>query len=130
MAKYLLVFLIFSSCTDKGDPIMYSIKNSTNYNFKFVIFERSGKIDTFPINILESKILSEDKPPYDAGPFGGFDSLKVVFEDSKTLTYIPFKSNSECLDSVKNPFCPYSNYLCTENICTFEIDSIEYQKAK
>lgn len=132
MYKYLLfvsVFLILS-CTDKGDPIMYSIKNSTNYNFKFIIFERSGIIDTFPINISESKILSQDKPPYDGGPFGGFDSLKVAFEDLKILTYIPLRSNADCTDSIKNPFCPYSNYSCIDNTCTFVIDNTEYLKAR
>ncbi|MBC7885216.1 MAG: hypothetical protein H7X99_07060 [Saprospiraceae bacterium] len=132
MYKLLLIIILFQilSCTDQGDPIKYSIKNSTSHNFKLVLFGRSGKNDTIPFKISESKILSQDGPPFDDGPFGVFDSLKAVFDDSKILTYIPLKSNSECIDSVKNPFCPYSNYICTDNICTYEIDNIEYQKAK
>ena len=82
------------------------------------------------INNNDFKIMYEEGPPYDDGPFGVFDSLKINFEDLKILTYIPLESKSECIDSIKNPFCPYSNYICSNNICTFEIDSVEYQKAK
>ena len=132
MYKYLLFVILFHilSCTDQGDPIMYAITNSTSQNFKLVLFERSGKNDTIPFKISESNILSQDKPPYDGGPFGGIDSLKVVFDNSKILTYIPLRSYAECIDSVKNPFCPSSNYICVEQVCTFDIDNIEYQKAK
>ena len=132
MYKCLICVILFQiiSCTDQGDPIMYSISNTTIHNFKLVLFERSGKNDSISFKISESNILSQDKPPYDDGPFGGFDSLKVLFDDSKILTYIPLRSNNDCLDSVKNPFCLYSNYICIDNVCNFETDITEYQKAK
>lgn len=109
---------------------MYSITNSSLHDFNLILFSRSGKHDTLSINMNESKILSKDVPPYDCGPLCDYDSLKVVFDDSKILKYAPLKSNSECVDSVKNPFCPYSNYTCINHNCTFEIDNFEYLKAK
>lgn len=132
MHKILLLIILLQivSCTDQGDPILYSITNSSLYDIKIILFSRSGKLDTLAINISESKILSKDVPPYDCGPLCGYDSVKVIFDDAKILKYIPLKSNSECVDSIKNPFCPYSNYTCVNHICTFEIDYFEYLKAE
>ena len=130
--KYLMLLLLIYmvSCTDQGDPIQYSLSNSTNQNIEVILFERFGTKDTSLINSYDFKILDEEVPPYDSGPFGGYDSMRIQFEDLKVLTYIPPGLTTGCIDSVKNPFCPYTNYLCANSICTFEIDSIEYQKAK
>ncbi len=132
MIKYLLfvLFILIVSCTEQGDTKKYSLSNTTNYNIEVILYDRFGKNDTALINNNDFKIMYEEGPPYDDGPFGVFDSLKINFEDLKILTYIPLESKSECIDSIKNPFCPYSNYICSNNICTFEIDSVEYQKAK
>jgi hypothetical protein len=130
--KYFLFILLFQivSCTDQGDPIKYSLSNTSNFKIEVIRFDRFGINDTTLINKDDFKILYEEGPPYDDGPFGVFDSIRIQFEDSKILTYNPPGSNSTCLDSIKNPFCPYSNYVCTNNICTFEIDSVEYKKAR
>jgi hypothetical protein len=133
MYKYLLFVIIFQelSCTtDKGDPIIYSIKNSTNFNLDLVFFDKLGKTDTIFINKSDSKVLDKDSPPYDNGPFSDNDSITVIFSDYKMLTYKSFKSKDDCLNSVKNPFCQYSHYKCNGNNCTFEIDETEYLKAK
>ncbi|MFZ1705319.1 MAG: hypothetical protein WAT79_13305 [Saprospiraceae bacterium] len=132
MYRYLLFGIIIQlvSCTDQGDIKRYSLNNTTQYDIEAILFHRVGKSDTTLIHKNDFKIMNEEGPPYDSGPFGGFDSLKINFEDSKMLTYITLRSNSECSDSIKNPFCPYSNYICSHNICTFEIDDAEYQKAK
>jgi hypothetical protein len=126
----LIILLQIISCTDQGDPILYSITNSSLNDFKVILFSGSNKYDTLSIKKFESKVLSQDLPPYDCGPLCGYDSLKVIFDNSKILKYVPLKSNSECVDSVKNPFCPYSNYMCENHNCTFEIDYFEYLKAK
>ena len=106
---------------------MYSFKNTTNLNCESILFERFGKNDTITIGKLESKILSKDVPPYDDGSFGGYDSIKILFEDSKFLIYKQLRSY---ININKNPFCPYSNHMCIGNNCTFEIDDDEYKKAK
>jgi hypothetical protein len=132
MFKYLLFVLLIQavSCTEPGDTKKYSLSNTTDYNIEVILFDRFGKNDTALINNNDFKIMDEEDPPYDDGPFGVYDSLRINFEDLKVLTYIPPKSSSECVDSIKNPFCRYINYICLNNICTFEIDSFEYQKAK
>ena len=132
MNKFLILIFIIQiiSCTDQDNIKSYSLNNSTDYNIKAIIFDRFGKNDTTNIDKNNFKIMYEEGPPYDDGPFGVFDSLKIIFEDFKVLTYIPLKSKSECIDSIKNPFCPYSNYSCKDNVCTFEIDNVEYLKAK
>ncbi|GAB1395831.1 MAG TPA: hypothetical protein PKN57_04470 [Saprospiraceae bacterium] len=132
MNKFLILIFIIQiiSCTDQDNIKSYSLNNSTDYNIKAILFDRFGKSDTTNINKNDFKIMYEEGPPYDDGPFGVFDSLKIIFEDFKVLTYIPLKSKSECIDSIKNPFCPYSNYSCKDNVCTFEIDNVEYLKAK
>lgn len=132
MNKLLILFFIIQiiSCTDQSNIKSYSLNNSTDYNIKAILFDRFGKSDTTNIDKNDFKIMYEEGPPYDDGPFGVFDSLKIIFEDSKVLTYIPLISKSECTDSIKNPFCPYSNYSCKDNVCSFEIDDIEYLKAK
>ncbi|MEO6131749.1 MAG: hypothetical protein ABIQ02_07865 [Saprospiraceae bacterium] len=132
MLKLLLFFLLLQivSCTDQGDTKKYSLSNTTIYNLEVILFDRFGKNDTTLISHNDFKIMYEEGPPYDDGPFGVFDSLRIHFEDSKILTYIPPNTESECRDSIKSPFCPYSNYIYSNNVCTFEIDSLEYQKAK
>lgn len=132
LVKFLLFILLIQivSCTDQGDTKKYSLSNVTSYNIEVILFDRFGKNDTTLIDKNDFKILYEEGPPYDDGPFGVFDSMRIHFEDSKILTYIPPYSSVECVDSIKNPFCRYSNYNCLNNVCTFEIDSIEYQKAK
>ena len=118
------------ACTDQGDPIEYSLSNTTNYTMEVILFERFGMNDTSLINNNDFKILHEEGAPYDDGPFGVYDSIRISFEDNRVLTYIRPGYNAECVDSVINPFCPYSNYVCLNSICTFEIDTIEYKKAK
>jgi len=132
MYKYLLfVFIIhFLSCTDQGDPIFYSISNLSSYDLSIVQFDRFGKMDTILFNKNESKIMDQDEPPYDDGPFSDKDSIKLIFDDSKVFTYKSLISKDDCLNSDKNPFCQYSHYTCTNNNCTFEIDNIEYLKAR
>ena len=132
MYKYLLFFLSIQmlSCTDQGDPIEYAVKNMTSYRLEVIRFDRFGMKDTTAIDTADFKILSRSVPPYDDGPFGGYDSLRIHFEDGKTLTYHPPALSSGCLDSIKNPFCHYTSYLCLNSVCTFEIDSVEYKKAK
>lgn len=132
MYKFLLLLTVFllTSCTDQGESKHYAFKNTTNYNLEVILYERFGYNDSFSIKRAKTKVLDQDEPPYDDGPFGLFDSLKLFFEDSKQLTYIPLSSKDDCSDSIKNPFCPYSNYNCVGNICTFLVDSIEYQKAR
>ena len=125
-----IVCIAIVSCTDQGDPIKYALSNTSTFNIEVVLFERFGNSDTTLISNNDFKVLHEEVPPYDEGPFGVYDSIQVNFEDSKTLTYFPPNSTSECLDSIKNPFCPYSNYICSNSVCTFEIDTVEYQKAK
>ena len=132
MFKYLWFVLVIQivSCTERGDTIKYSLSNTTSYTIEVILFDRFGNNDTNLITSNDFKILYEEGPSYDDGPFGVFDSLKIQFEDSKILIYNPPESNSDCIDSIKNPFCPFSNYVCLNNICTFEIDNAEYQKAK
>mgnify|MGYP003506303480 FL=1 len=114
MNKFLILIFIIQiiSCTDQDNIKSYSLNNSTDYNIKAILFDRFGKSDTTNINKNDFKIMYEEGPPYDDGPFGVFDSLKIIFEDFKVLTYIPLKSKSECIDSIKNPFRPYYNYSC------------------
>lgn len=126
----MLISFLLVSCTDKGEPKQYAFINTSYHNLVVIMYERFGNRDTFSINNSETKVLDKDEPPYDDGPFGVFDSLKLIFDSNKTLTYIPLRSKDDCLDSIKNPFCPYSNYVCIENICTFDIDYFEYLKAK
>jgi hypothetical protein len=127
----LLLFLLeIVSCTDQGEPFLYSIKNTSTFDLKLSIFDKSGKSDTFLINVFDSQVLDKEGPPYDNGPFSDKDSIKVIFSNNKILTYIAFKSKDDCLNSNKNPFCQYSHYKCDGNNCTFEIDEIEYLKAK
>lgn len=126
----ILIFIQLMSCTDQGEPVIYSIKNTSAFDLKLVFFDKLGKRDTFLIIVSNSKALDKDVPPYDDGPFSDKDSIKVIFSDNKILTYTSFKSNDDCLNSSKNPFCQYSHYECKDNHCTFEIDDIEYLKAK
>jgi len=126
----IIIFIQILSCTDQGDPIIYSIENSSNFDTKIVLFDRLGKNDTILINKSESRVLDQDSPPYDNGPFSDKDSIRVIFSDRKILTYKSLRSKDDCLDSEKNPFCQYSHYICNMNNCTFEIDIIEYLKAK
>ena len=130
--KYFLIILCIhtESCTDQGDTIKYALSNTSTFNIEVVLFDRFGNDDTTSINNNDFKVLHEEVPPYDDGLFGVYDSIKIKFEDSKILSYIPPHSTSGCIDSVKNPFCPYSNYICSNSVCTFEIDSVEHQKAK
>lgn len=132
MHKYLLfiLFLLMLSCTDQGDPIEYAVKNTTSYRLEVIRFDRFGMNDTTAIDTDDFKILSRNVPPYDDGPFGGYDSLRIQFEDGKALTYHPPALSSGCQDSIKSPFCHYTSYLCLNSVCTFEIDSTEYKKAK
>lgn len=132
MYKLLILLIAFqlTSCTDQGESKQYAFKNTTNYNLEVILYERFGNNDSFSIKSAETKVLDQDEPPYDDGPFGVFDSLKLFFEDSKKLTYIPLRSKDDCSDSIKNPFCPYSNYNCVDDMCTFVVDIVEYQKAR
>lgn len=132
MLRFFLFSLIvlLSSCTDQGDPIKYSLSNTCSYNFEVILYGKTGKPDTTSINKNEFSILDEQVPPYDSGPFAYYDSISVQFENFKRLTYLPPGTYSECVDSIKNPFCPYSNYYCLNDICTFKIDNFEYLKAK
>ena len=132
MLKYLLCMLCMyaASCTDQGDPVKYALRNTSNFNIDVILYERFGNNDTTSIHKDNFKVLHEDVPPYDDGPFGIYDSIKINFEDLKTLSYIPPMYTSGCIDSVKNPFCPYTNYICSNSVCTIEIDSLEHQKAK
>lgn len=127
---FFLIIIQFLSCTDQGEPIIYSIENKLSSDLDLIIFDRLGKIDTILINSSENKNLDKDVPPYDSGPFSNKDSIKVIFSDNKILTYKSFISKEDCMDSIKNPFCQYSHYKCDGNNCTFEIDEIEYLKAK
>jgi len=125
-----MLFILTVSCTDQGDPIKYALSNTSTFNIDVVLFARFGNNDTTSINNNDFKVLQEQVPPYDDGPFYGYDSIRIYFEDSKILTYLPLNSTSGCIDSVKNPFCSYSNYICSNSVCTFEIDVVEHQKAK
>ena len=131
---YLSLLFILSihivSCTDQGDPVKYALSNTSNFDLEVILFDRFGNSDTASINKNDFKVLHEEGPPYDSGPFGVFDSMQINFEDLKKLTYIQLKYTSGCIDTVKNPFCPYSNYICSNIACMFEIDSLEYLKAK
>lgn len=132
MKKLFIISLIvlLGSCTDQGEPIHYIIKNTSNYNLSFIAHDRMGNEQTTEIKKQESVILFSDLPPYDVSPFGGFDSITVFFENNKQLTYKPFNSSIECMNLIKTPFCPDSSYICKNNNCVFEIDHIEYMKAK
>lgn len=132
MCKCLLfaVCILMVSCTDQGDPIQYAVENTTSYRLEVIRFDRFGMKDTTMIDTDDFQILSRDVPPYDDGPFGGYDSLRIQFEDGRILTYQPPALSTGCLDSIKSPFCHYTSYLCLNSICTFEIDSTEYMKAK
>jgi hypothetical protein len=126
----LLIFFPLLSCTDQGEPFFYSIKNTSSFDLKLAIFDKIGKSDTILINIFDGIELDKEGPPYDNGPFSDKDSIKVIFTNNKILTYKSFKSKDDCLNSSKNPFCQYSHYKCDGNNCTFEIDNVEYLKAK
>lgn len=132
MPKHLLfvVFILIVSCTDQGDPIQYAVENTTSYSLEVIRFDRFGMKDTTVIDTADFKILGRNVPPYDDGPFSGYDSIRIQFEDGKILTYQPPALSTGCLDSIKSPFCHYTSYLCMNNVCTFEIDSSEYMKAK
>lgn len=132
MFKYLyfVALILIVSCTDQGDAIKYSLSNTTDSTIEIIRYDRFGNHDTTLINQDDFKIMYEEGPPYDDGPFGVFDSVRIQFEDLKVLTYKPPASKSICVDSIKNLFCPYSNYVCLNSICTFEIDNAEYLKAK
>lgn len=126
----LLPVFMFAGCTDQGPPINYSIENTSHSDLTLIIFDSRGQIDTLDIQKTEIKVISTAVPPYDDGPFGGKDSLKVIFTDKKELTYYALDSKNDCLDSDKNPFCEYSHYFCSNSNCIFTIDDIEYLKAK
>lgn len=129
MAKYLLVFLIFSSCTDKEEAIKYLFKNDTDKNFDILLFDNSIVVNSTMLLPNESVELYSDKPPFD-GPFAGFDSIKLAFNNGRELTYVPLINNDSCGISNKNPFCSSTYHDCDEVSCTFIIDFIEYLKAR
>jgi hypothetical protein len=118
------------SCTDQGDPVYYALSNTSNQPIEIVLFERYGINDTAIINHNEFRVMDQDKAPYDVNPFGHYDSIRIYFEDLKILTYHSSEANAGCIHADKTPFCFYSNYACLNDICMFEIDSTEYQKAK
>lgn len=132
LLKYLVCILSIQavSCTDQGDPIEYALHNTSNFNMEVILFERFGNNDTTSINHNDFKILSRDVPPYDNGPFGSYDSIRITFEDLKSLSYLPPVAATDCIASLKNPFCPYTNYICSDSVCAFEIDSVEHLKAR
>ncbi len=131
MYKYAILFLalVLSACTDQDDPVAYTFKNTASQPFEVFLFENSTIARSAEISLNESMELDVDKSPFD-GPFATMDSIKLIFEDGKQLTYVPLSSNDDCLSAEKNPFCPHSDYQCTENNCTFIVDSIEYGKAQ
>jgi hypothetical protein len=125
-----LLLICLFACTDQGKPVHYAIGNVSSFDLSVILFNENIPVDTVFIRISDSKVLSQDLPPYDSGPFSGHDSLLVIFSDYKRLTYKPHKSNSECSDMNKNPFCHYTAYICSSGICTFFVDDTEYLKAK
>ena len=107
MNKFLILIFIIQiiSCTDQDNIKSYSLNNSTDYNIKAILFDRFGKSDTTNINKNDFKIMYEEGPPYDDGPFGVFDSLKIIFEDYQISDMI---IDLPCLpsvgDSIEFPF--------------------------
>jgi hypothetical protein len=121
----LLLFIKFNSCiVDKAVLEDYKINNSTQLDLEFITIEKNS-FDTLLIKnnseiILEQFHFSDQFYPYDL-----FDSIYVKFSDNKVLKY--FKTD-DCA-SGKSFFCS-NNTICVEKVCTFEIDSIEYKKAR
>ena len=130
---FVMIFLVLAvSCTDQGDPTYYAIRNATNLQIEVIVFERFGNNDTARIAPNDYKIMSDERPPFIDGPFGSHDSIRIQFEDAKKLTYgyLYSYSTASCPDSIKSPFCGFSSYDCSDEFCAFDVDSIEYQKAK
>lgn len=133
MRKILAIqlFLLFViSCTDQGEVQEYALLNTSGFDLQVITFDRFGQHDTTMIHKEESEVLYRVGPPYDEGPFGVYDSLQMLFEDASLLTYIPLASLDACVDTVKSPFCFNIHYICVPDVCTFEIDSVEYLKAR
>jgi hypothetical protein len=129
MYKCVIILLLISSCTDKGEPIEYVFKNSTEKSFQLLLFEKASIVSDFKIALNGSSVVYTDKPPFD-GPFAGIDSLRIIFEDGKILSYVPLISNDNCINAIKNPYCANFYNQCNSNSCIFQIDNIEYLKAK
>lgn len=123
------LFIIYA-CNDKGEPIFYTLKNTSKLNLRIELFHRTGISEIVPLSINESRVLDKDLPPYDLAPFFAMDSIKILFEDNKKLIYKPFRTAEECYNLVKNPFCSNENYIRLNGNFTFKIDSLEYDKAK
>ncbi len=131
MKYYRFAFLlILFSCTDKYDPLDYSFINSSQHNLTLLLFNmsQSNKILTIPRDSV-SPILYSDFAPYN-GPFVNIDSIVIIFEDNKKLTYKPLISNDDCITIPRNPYCAFSHYKCNNNNCSYEIDIVEYSKAE
>jgi hypothetical protein len=129
MNRFLVFLLLIASCTDKGDSVNYIFKNISNKTFEVLMFNGLSIEFRSKLVINESTQLFTDKPPFE-GPFSSIDSIKLIFEDEKKLIYIPLVSSNSCIIAEKNPYCSNFYKQCDKMSCTFEIDNLEYQKAK
>lgn len=128
MKAFILFCLLISSlsgCTiDKVHIIDFWIKNSTQLDLEFKTFKKGSEAIVIVKNSNSNTIgnfdISEQVFPYQL-----IDSVYVKFSDNKILKY----NKIDNCDSSKSFFCS-TNTTCVEKMCTFEIDSIEYQKAK
>jgi hypothetical protein len=127
MKNLFLLFLLvtFNSCiVEKVALEEYKIINSTEFNLKFIAFQNS-KIDSQIINKNAEFILEQFRGSEQLYPFDVYDSIMVKFSDNKVLKYL---KTDDCAFG-KSFFCS-KNTTCVEKACTFEIDSVEYLKAK
>lgn len=122
---WLIIIIKFNSCiVDKAVLEDFKINNSTQLDLELITIEKNS-FDTLLIKknseiILEQFHFSDQFYPYDL-----FGSIYLKFSDNKALKYL---KTDDCA-SGKSFFC--SNYTtCVEKVCTFEIDIIEYLKAK
>ncbi|MBC7883844.1 MAG: hypothetical protein H7X99_00110 [Saprospiraceae bacterium] len=121
-----LFIIIIHGCTDQYEPISFAMRNASSKNCQVILHNIYGTKDSISVNMAETLEMHKDFAPY-SGPFISFDSVTVIFEDQKRLTYYEIKG----CDVEKSPFCNNTiSYHCENMFCVFEIDETEYLKAK
>lgn len=118
------LFLISGCIIEKVAIQEYKVINSTNLDLDFIAFDKGISV-TENIKKYSEKSLEQFRGSEQFNPFEIGDSVYVKFSDNKILKY---KTDDNC-NLIKSFFCS-NNTLCIDKICTFEIDSIEYKKAK
>lgn len=129
MFKLLIIFTIslflISGCYIETAAIKdYKVKNSTDLDLDFISFEKGVSV-TENIKKYSEKSLEQFRGSEQFYPFEIYDSVYVKFSDNKILKY---KTDDIC-NLNKSFFCR-ANTICIDKVCTFEIDSIEYKKAR